>query len=70
MTTRSATLKISFALVLILGIVAQPVIACTGITLRAKDGSVIFARTLEWGLFDLKSNLGGCSPWDGVLQQA
>ncbi len=31
--------------------------ACTGITLRAKDGSVVFGRTLEWGSFDLKSRL-------------
>jgi choloylglycine hydrolase len=31
--------------------------ACTGITLRAKDGAVVFGRTLEWGSFDLKSRL-------------
>jgi choloylglycine hydrolase len=31
--------------------------ACTGITLRAKDGTVVFGRTLEWGSFDLKSRL-------------
>ncbi len=34
-----------------------PADACTGITLRAKDGSIVFARTLEWGTFDLKSRL-------------
>ncbi len=27
--------------------------ACTGITLRGADGSVIFGRTLEWGSFDM-----------------
>ncbi|GGJ36734.1 linear amide C-N hydrolase [Neoroseomonas lacus] len=27
--------------------------ACTGITLRGADGSVIFGRTLEWGTFDM-----------------
>ena len=31
--------------------------ACTGITLRGSDGSVIFGRTLEWGPFDLKGRL-------------
>jgi Linear amide C-N hydrolases, choloylglycine hydrolase family len=31
--------------------------ACTGITLRAKDGTVVFGRTLEWGSFDLQSRL-------------
>jgi choloylglycine hydrolase len=31
--------------------------ACTGITLRAMDGTVVFGRTLEWGSFDLKSRL-------------
>ena len=44
-------------LLLILGMVAPPVVACTGITLRATDGAVMFARTMEWGEFDLKSNL-------------
>ncbi|MGB9164362.1 MAG: linear amide C-N hydrolase, partial [Rhodomicrobium sp.] len=32
-------------------------LACTGITLKATDGSVVFGRTLEWGSFDLKSRL-------------
>jgi choloylglycine hydrolase len=32
-------------------------IACTGLRLIAKDGSVIFARTMEWGTFDLKSRV-------------
>jgi choloylglycine hydrolase len=31
--------------------------ACTGITLRAEDGAVVFGRTMEWGTFDLKSRL-------------
>lgn len=29
--------------------------ACTGITLKAGDGAVIFGRTMEWGTFDLLS---------------
>jgi choloylglycine hydrolase len=33
------------------------VLACTGITLKAKDGAVLFGRTLEWGSFDFKSRL-------------
>ena len=31
--------------------------ACTGITLKAKDGAVVFARTCEWGTFDLHSRI-------------
>jgi choloylglycine hydrolase len=31
--------------------------ACTGITLKAKDGAVVYGRTLEWGAFDLKSRV-------------
>ena len=31
--------------------------ACTGITLKAGDGSVVFGRTMEWGHFDIKSGL-------------
>ena len=35
----------------------QSALACTGVTLRAGDGSVVFGRTLEWGSFDLMSRL-------------
>lgn len=31
--------------------------ACTGITLRATDGAVVFGRSMEWGTFDLKSRV-------------
>ena len=31
--------------------------ACTSFILKAQDGSPIYGRTLEWGLFDFKSNL-------------
>lgn len=31
--------------------------ACTGITLTAQDGAVLFGRTLEWGEFDMGSRL-------------
>ncbi len=31
--------------------------ACTGITLQARDGAVVYGRTLEWGAFDMKSRL-------------
>jgi choloylglycine hydrolase len=36
---------------------AAPVSACTGLTLKAGDGSIVFGRTLEWGSFDLMSRL-------------
>lgn len=31
--------------------------ACTGVTLRAKDGAIVFGRTLEWGSFDFFSRV-------------
>lgn len=36
---------------------AQLALPCTGLRLIAKDGSVIFARTMEWGTFDLFSRV-------------
>ena len=31
--------------------------ACTGISLTAKDGAVVYGRTMEWGTFDLNSQV-------------
>ena len=39
-----------------IALVPSPSPACTGITIRPKDGSIIFARTLEFAV-DLKSNV-------------
>lgn len=36
---------------------SRDVTACTGITLKAKDGSVVYGRTMEWGSFDLNSQV-------------
>src|SRR5208337_4046617 len=35
----------------------QPTVSsmCTGITLKAGDGAIVYGRTMEWGTFDLKS---------------
>lgn len=49
-------LKSAIALLTALNL-SIPAEACTGITLHAKDGSIVFARTLEWGSFDIKSRL-------------
>ncbi len=43
--------------VLLITMVVSPLTACTGIRLKAGDGSVLFARTLEWGAFDLESEV-------------
>lgn len=37
--------------------VQSQVTACTGITLKSDDGAVVFARSMEWGTFDLNSNV-------------
>ncbi|MEX0643506.1 MAG: choloylglycine hydrolase family protein [Pirellulales bacterium] len=39
----------AFAALFVLGLTADPSTACTGIQLTAKDGSVVHARTLEFG---------------------
>ena len=31
--------------------------ACTGITLKAQNGAVVYGRTMEWGTFDLESHM-------------
>ncbi len=55
-------MKTFFQSTVILGILALTAVgpsnapACTGITIKPKDGSIIFARTLEFGT-DLKSNI-------------
>jgi choloylglycine hydrolase len=49
--------KLLTAIVATLALSVNSVAACTGITLRAQDGSVVFGRTLEWGSFDLHSRL-------------
>lgn len=54
MIRRLAPIALFVALVFTLG---HRLLACTGITLRAQDGAVVFGRTLEWGSFDLKSRL-------------
>ncbi len=45
------------ACTLVLSGTVQSVLACTGVRLKAMDGSIVFGRTLEWGSFDLKSRL-------------
>ena len=43
-------------LVALLLLLVSPAAACTGIRLKAEDGAVIYARTLEFGM-DLRSNV-------------
>ena len=40
-----------------LGLATAPADACTGLTLLAADGAVVFGRTMEWGAFDLHSRV-------------
>ncbi len=42
--------------------------ACTGIRLKGADGSVVFARTLEWGSFDMNPRLAAVP--SGIALQA
>ena len=47
----------SFVCLAILSIFQGQLMACTGITLKSKDGAVVFGRTMEWGTFDLNSRI-------------
>ncbi len=35
----------------------QAAFGCTGVTLKAQDGAVLYGRTMEWGTFDLNSRI-------------
>jgi choloylglycine hydrolase len=43
-------------LIVLLGLFAAAN-ACTGIMLKAKDNTVVYGRTMEWGAFDLNSHV-------------
>jgi len=53
---RTRFLALAISLTLSAVVDPSPTSACTGITLRPRDGSIIYARTLEFAA-DLKSNL-------------
>ena len=53
---KSSSILLSI-LALSIGIAPQNASACTGITLRAEDGAVVYGRTLEWGQFSMKSRV-------------
>ncbi len=42
---------------LMLSVSALPSLACTSLVFKAQDGTGIYARTMEWGASDLKSEL-------------
>jgi choloylglycine hydrolase len=44
------------SLIVLLGLFAAAN-ACTGIMLKAKDNTVVYGRTMEWGAFDLNSHV-------------
>lgn len=44
-------------IIFLISSVITPAEACTSFLLKTKDGGIVYGRTLEWGMFDLKSNL-------------
>ncbi|MEO1078725.1 MAG: choloylglycine hydrolase family protein [Pseudomonadota bacterium] len=54
--TRKLRILSTYVLLMVLPF-SQQLIACTAITLIAADGSLIQARTQEWGPFDLRSQV-------------
>jgi choloylglycine hydrolase len=59
--TQPMSLRKICLIVIVASLVAMPaareVAACTGITLKAQDGAVVYGRTMEWGSFDLNSQV-------------
>ncbi|MCE1248491.1 MAG: choloylglycine hydrolase family protein [Firmicutes bacterium] len=45
------------AVFILMSIISTQAFACTGIRIIAKDGGVVYGRTMEWGAFDLNSNV-------------
>src|SRR5260370_35717872 len=58
---KNATMKaktiLAAAIIACAAILIPPFYACTGITLKAQDGAVVYGRTMEWGSFDLHSRV-------------
>lgn len=57
MYMKSIPIRAAVAIITTVAILAPPSNACTGITLKAIDGSVVYGRTMEWGSFDLLSRV-------------
>ncbi|MBL7224606.1 MAG: choloylglycine hydrolase family protein [Desulfobacteraceae bacterium] len=54
---RKTTCLISFSIFVFAILVTEGILACTGFTVKAKDGSVVFGRSLEWGANDMESEI-------------
>jgi len=54
---KAKTLLVSLLAMSLLPIGAEPASACTAMIFKAQDGTGIYARTMEWGAFDLKSDM-------------
>lgn len=52
---KTVLLSVTTALLILIGSINLN--ACTGIRLKAKDGSVVYGRSMEWGAFDLNSRV-------------
>jgi choloylglycine hydrolase len=51
------TTKLALGAMVALSFCSVDVEACTGIRLKAQDGSVVYGRSMEWGAFDLHSRV-------------
>ncbi len=52
-----SSLRIPIISLLSLAFTHQTALACTGIALKAEDGTFVYGRTMEWGAFDLNSRV-------------
>src|SRR5277367_2201901 len=58
MNHRNMTKLVAFALAALMVCTAsQQAVGCTSLVFKAQDGTTIYARTMEWGASDLKSEL-------------
>lgn len=57
MNNKKRMISLLAGLLVLLFSQATEVNACTGIRLKADDGSIIYGRTMEWGSFDMHSRV-------------
>jgi choloylglycine hydrolase len=50
-------ITILLVFILLVGTYVNSVHACTSFVIKTQDGSPIYGRTMEWGVFDLQSDL-------------
>lgn len=57
MNKKKMMISLSVVWIVLFFLQTMAAMACTGIRLKAKDGSTVYGRSMEWGAFDLNSRV-------------